>query len=154
MSNKPFSEREFEDLLDRHGADLAHWPQRDQGPAKTLLEDSPTAQALLADARQLQAALQTLPAPTTPVGLHGRIVANAQPRLAWLDWLTTNAWRPASLACVPLLLGFVLGSGVAEDTADLEDSVLVAFADADFADYELPTGVGGDDGAEGVGDER
>ena len=154
MSNKPFSERELEDLLDRHGVDPKHWPQRDQEPATRLLENSPTAQALLADARQLQAALQTLPTPTTPVGLHGRIVANAQPRLAWLDWLTTNAWRPASLACVPLLLGFVLGSGVAEDTADLEDSVLVAFTDADFADYELPTGVGGDDGAEGVGDER
>ena len=135
-----FSERDFEDLLDRHGADSTHWPSRHQLPAALLLDRSPMARALLDDARRLHAALQALPTPTTPPGLHARIVANAQPRPGWLDWLTTSAWRPASLACVPLLLGFVVGSGVADDTTDLEESVLVAFADADFADYELPAG--------------
>ena len=43
-------------------------------------------------------------------------------------------WRPVGAACVPLALGFALGLGGAEDTADLEDSVLVAFDVApDFA---------------------
>lgn len=137
-----FGDRDLEDLLDRHGADSTRWPSRYQLPAALLLERSATARSLLDDARLLQDALQALPTPTTPPGLYARIVANAQPRPGWLDWLTTSAWRPASLACLPLLLGFVIGSGLADDTTDLEDSVLVAFADADFEDYELPAGAG------------
>ena len=137
MNDRLFTERDFENLLDRFGTDLAGWPADDRLAATTLLRRSATARALLAEARQLQTAFDALPTPTLPAGLRARIVANAQRRPSWLDWLTTNTWRPASLACIPLLLGFAIGTGFADDTADLEDSVLVAFSDPTFADFQV-----------------
>ena len=124
----------FEEALDRYGADLKRWPDDLRAGAEALLASSPQAQALLAEAVELDAALGVAFAvPPVPAGLATRIKARAERRDVWLEWLTAlvmRPWRPAGLACLPLLLGFAVGLGAAEDTADLEDSVLVAFSDA------------------------
>ena len=144
----PFTEADFERLLDRHGAKPDHWPDAERGRAATLLERSPEAQALLAEAQRLDDALDAWGRAPHPFGLATRIVANAQARPfdladAVFAWLTTKLWRTASVACAPLLLGFAFGATVsgAEDPATfaaLEESALVAFADDALADFALP----------------
>ena len=133
----PFGNIELDELLNRHGAEPSGWPAEARPRAQALLRDSASAQALLAEAKQLESALSAMPTPPVPLGLRTRIVANATPQDAWLQWLTTKLWRPASLACLPLLLGVALGANVADDTEDLEDSVLVAFSASAFADDAL-----------------
>lgn len=151
----PFTEADFEALLDRHGAKRERWPQTERALAATLLAASPAAQRLLAEAQALEDALDVWGRAPQPFGLATRIVANARahPFDPWREWWTTKLWRTASAACVPLLVGFVFGSTVAsadfglEDPAldALEESVLVAFHDDALADFALP-GEGGENG--------
>lgn len=130
----------FEAMLDRHGGDEARWPSALREQAERLLASSPEAQTVLRDAKQLDAALaEALAAPSPALGLGTRIVANAQPRDAWLDWLASRLWRPVSLACAPLLIGFATGTfTMLESGVDmLEENALMAFT-TDLADDELP----------------
>ena len=133
----PFGNIELDELLNRHGADPNGWPAEARPRAQALLRNSASAQALLAEAKRLERALDAMPTPPLPLGLRTRIIANATPQDAWLQWLTTKLWRPASLACLPLLLGIGFGANVADDTEDLEDSVLVAFSAGAFVDDAL-----------------
>ena len=142
MVEQPLGEQEFEDLLDRHGADSSAWPAAAQRPAAALLAASATARANLDDARLLDAALDDALAPVpTPLGLRTRIVARAERAGAGVNWWSA-AWRPLGVACAPLLLGFGLGVAFGldglEDAAELEARVLLAFSASDFADLELP----------------
>ncbi|MES1148372.1 MAG: hypothetical protein ABUL53_04245, partial [Bradyrhizobium guangdongense] len=52
---------EFEDLIDRLGEDVSRWPDDRRLPAEQLLSQSSEAQALLAQARELRAALAAPP---------------------------------------------------------------------------------------------
>ena len=129
----------FEAILDRHGGDEARWPSALRERAEGLLASSPEAQAALRDAKQLDATLaEALAAPSPAMGLGTRIVANAQPRDAWLDWLASRLWRPVSLACAPLLVGFATGAFTMLESGveALEENALVAFT-TDLADDEL-----------------
>ena len=138
--NTIFDEHDFEALLDRHGSEAANWPAESRAHALELLESSTEAQQLLAEARLLDETLdELLPGATVPLGLGTRIVANAPHRDPWLQWLAVRLWRPAVLACLPLAVGFAVGNTFADDAADLEDQVLVAFADAGtFEAFALP----------------
>ena len=136
------SERDFEHLLDTHGADSSVWPAAAQRPAAALLASSSSARANLDGARLLDAALDRALAPVpAPLGLRSRIVARAQRAGAGRHWWNA-AWRPLGVACAPLALGFALGVAFGldglEDAADLEARVLLAFSASDFADLELP----------------
>ena len=76
MSNAPFDESDFENLLDRQGADPARWPAAERTRANALLQASPQAQALLAEAQQLGEALdQAFPPMPAPASLESRILA-------------------------------------------------------------------------------
>ena len=135
-----FNEHNFAALLDRHGSDAANWATENRAHALKLLESSTEAQQLLAEARLLDETLdELLPGTAVPFGLGTRIVANAPHRDPWLQWLAVRLWRPAALACLPLAVGFAVGNTFADDDADLEDQVLVAFADAStFEAFALP----------------
>ena len=133
----PLQNADLDELLSRHGAKPSRWPAEVRAPAEALLRNSASARALAAEAERLERALHAMPTPPVPIGLRTRILANATLADAWLQWLTTSLWRPASLACLPLLLGIALGANVAGDTGDLEDRVLVAFSAGAFADGAL-----------------
>ena len=76
MSNAPFDESDFENLLDRQGADPARWPAAERTRANALLQASPQAQALLAEAQQLAEALdQAFPPMPAPASLESHILA-------------------------------------------------------------------------------
>ena len=137
----------LEDALDRHGPDVDRWPDAHAAEARSLVESSARARDLLAEARELDAALlDVLSNVPAPLGLKTRILANLPEREAWLEWFGVKAWRPVGLALVPLLVGFSVGVNVAavgSDTAeyaeDTENDVLLALFDPDeLARFELP----------------
>ncbi|MDE0177930.1 MAG: hypothetical protein OXP36_04975 [Gammaproteobacteria bacterium] len=133
----------FEQMLDRHGADLKRWPDILAAEAKDLVERSARARGLLVEARDLESALdEALPVIAAPLGLHTRVLANLPEREAWFEWLTVRTWRPVALALVPLAVGFGVGLNVAqggEALGDAEYDVLLALFDPDeLARYELP----------------
>ena len=133
----------FEDCLDRFGPDLDRWPDHHAG-ARTLLERSAPARALLAEARALDAVLDDLlPSVGAPLGLRARLVANLPSRRPWFEWLTIAIWRPAALALVPLVVGFGVGLNVAEGAdpaagAAEEDMLLALFDPDELERFELP----------------
>jgi len=67
---------EFEDLIDRLGEDMSHWPDGQRVAAEELLASSREAQALLEEARTLRQALARPPG-RAPAGLVDRIVSAA-----------------------------------------------------------------------------
>ena len=124
----------FDALLGRHGADSRQWPANLRASALAFVARTAEAQQLLEEQKHLEQALEAhWPSVETPLGLRTRILANATNRDSWLEWLTVKLWRPALLACLPLALGIAVGANVADDAADLEDQLLIAFADADQA---------------------
>ena len=135
-SREPLTPEAFEALLDRYGSAIERFPAPLRAQAQALLDTSPAARALLAEAAELDATLAAaLHAPPLPPGLGTRIKAQAPAtpvRNAWLDWLAAAAWRPAALACLPLLLGIGLGIHLATavDTGAAPQQELAAFADA------------------------
>lgn len=137
-------ENTFEDALDRLGPDLDRWPDDLAAAAGILLGQSARAGELIAEARELDAALDDLlPAVEAPLGLKTRVLANLPEREAWLEWLTRAVWRPAALALVPLVVGFGVGlnaaHGAAADDDVVEEDVLLALFDPDeLARFELP----------------
>jgi len=102
---------EFEDSLDRWGCDLENWPESIAEPARGLLEQSRTAQALLEHAQDLDALLADLPEHHAAAGLKTRIISDlpADPWQPFRDFLRGSLWRPALVASLPLLAGFAVG---------------------------------------------
>ena len=147
QDKEPLAVAELVALLDRHGARPTHWPPGLRPRAEALLAASADARAALRTAQRLDEALDAvLAAPPAAPALATRIVARAPQRDAWLDWLASRLWRPVSLACAPLLLGFAAGAVAQPESlgldavldAALEDRALAAF-ETDLADYELPS---------------
>lgn len=116
---KPTAE-EFADLLDSYGADPSRWPPLLRANADQI-QDDPQLQVLWQQARDVDALLDgyTLPA---FAGLEQRLLQQMRdvpPRRGLdrlLDWLLPEAsalssvwFRPVMLACLPLLLGLVMG---------------------------------------------
>ncbi len=113
--------QDFGDVLDRYGADSAAWPAEHRDLCLTLLEQDLEAQQLLRQHQQLANALDQLVVPPMP-GLAERILNQPLPvrTPSWLDqtfdWLfpvkifSTQIWRPALAACLPLVIGIVVGN--------------------------------------------
>ncbi len=130
---------DFENALDRHGAELDRWPAPLVHQARELLEASAPARRLLEEARQLEAVLDEILADVpTPTGLKTRVIANLPSVEPWLQWWTAKAWRPVALALVPLAVGFGVGMNVAgsldEDTAAGDEDMLLVLFDPDELD--------------------
>ena len=130
---------DFENALDRHGAELDRWPAPLAPQARELLEASAPARRLLEEARRLEAVLDEILADVpAPLGLKTRVLANLPSAEPWLQWWTAKPWRPAALALVPLVVGFGVGMNVAgsldEDTAAGDEDMLLVLFDPDELD--------------------
>ena len=119
------NERIFNDLLDRHGADLSQWPSDLVGEAQNLLERSPSAQRSRAAAEIMERAARDLAQTEPPVGLQSRILARASEPDVWermADWFRAALWRPLIAGTLPVLMGFLIGVQNPNDT----DTALLA----------------------------
>ncbi|HEX7037660.1 MAG TPA: hypothetical protein VF210_17960 [Pseudomonadales bacterium] len=135
---------EFEQALDRWGADLERWPAREAEAARALLATDPQARRALDAARAVDAhlaALRTHRAPShlaARIGTRVRAAAAPPDRLERLfGWLTDRLWRPAVLAMLIAGAGYLTGLSV-NDPADpslTEDVMTLAFSDI-YAELE------------------
>jgi hypothetical protein len=108
-------------LIDAYGGDLQRWPAAERELAERCLDNYPE---LLAELKNAQALDSWLSDSQTPpfAGLEARLLAQPlPPRRAGIlkrvgHWLmadtfagATQWWRPAALACIPLMLGLYVG---------------------------------------------
>ncbi|WP_346908238.1 hypothetical protein [uncultured Roseibium sp.] len=80
---------DFQERVDRHGADLARWSPEDVAPARALLGQSERARQLLREADELSALFKASSQVKAPSGLADRILA----RLSDDDVQSENAFR-------------------------------------------------------------
>ena len=104
----------LQDLADRHGAELSHWPRADASAARILLATSPEARAILARASRLDSLLSIARSHSVTVNLRERLLA-AAPAGGWRELLTSlwpfgPVWRPAAALFGLALAGVFLGS--------------------------------------------
>ncbi|MCP1335885.1 hypothetical protein [Futiania mangrovi] len=104
----------FEDLLDRHGPDLARWPEGTRTAAETLMARDAAAREALAGAQALARMLDTVEVPEPGAALYGRILAEIdaqQPAggnlLGWMRGLWAQGSALAAAAALGLTIGFI-----------------------------------------------
>lgn len=108
---------EFQDLLDMHGTDLAHWPPAAARSARQLLDTDPRARARLAAAQRLASALQdTLRSVHASASLRLRLqrIPSHYPQLTRRPQATAFDLRRwllggAALTATAAALGFIAG---------------------------------------------
>lgn len=155
------TEARFVELAAAYGATLAHWPDDVRPQAKSLLETSLRARAVLEHERILDDALDAWQVPPPSNALMSRILGDAadvsfgqmpkalsaertipEPRKPGLmtrlfgDW----GWRPAGAMTACLAIGFVAGMSGApapiDTTADLASAQEETLMDLAFFDDE------------------
>lgn len=104
----------IQDLADRHGGELSHWPVADAHAARALLATSPEARAVLVRANRLDRVLSTARSHSMTNNLRERLLAGA-PAGGWRElvvslWPFGPVWRPAAALCGLALVGVSLGS--------------------------------------------
>jgi hypothetical protein len=125
---------EFEQALDRWGANLDDWPPELAARGRDRLANDLDARRQLTAARTVDDALLALQPHRAPAHLAMRIAASA-PRQDGLDralnWLTERLWRPAMLALVLAVGGYLAGISVSDplDPTLADDVMSLAFND-------------------------
>ncbi len=153
------TEAEFEDCLNRYGSELSAWPPRLHTSAN-VFAGTAAGQQRIAAHQELETALEEALPAFEPVGLATRITAlvnddagsNTHARSAdtpkLLEWLTGQFWRPATVALLPLMLGYgvaLLAPGELADSTELldgvVDSVQLAGLSSDYLDIVIDADV-------------
>jgi hypothetical protein len=125
--------KRFGELADAYGGDLQRWPAEVRLDAQTLMDDSPEARAMFAEARQLDEALRVASehrdSALFAAGQQEAAVARLRPLVemrigpstasrfgpgAWRAWKSGFAWIPARLVSPGLATGgaFALAVGL------------------------------------------
>lgn len=104
----------IQDLADRHGGELSHWPVAEAGAARALLATSAEARAILVRANRLDRVLSTARGDSVTNNLRERLLAGA-PVGGWREllvslWPFGPVWRPAAALFGLALIGVTLGS--------------------------------------------
>ncbi len=134
---------EFADLLDRFGTDSVAWPSSSRNEAIRYARVSDEGRRLLAESIAFDAMLADSTHVPTAFRLRARILeriaTNESP--VWWTWITDAMWRPALLAILPLVLGFVLGDMTSQLDSDSTDATMfLAFEDLEnFAELNEST---------------
>jgi hypothetical protein len=142
----PMNAARFTALVDAYGARPARWPARERAAAEAFAASDPAAKVLLADASQLDLALDRLPTDEVPAGFGTRIlsaydgtiarraggpfgrIARAIGAIRDAIWPGAPLWQPASAFAVSLAAGVVLGllvPSASVHNADPSDNLLV-----------------------------
>ncbi len=129
----------FETLADAYGGNVARWPAGDRDAAATLMTTDPTwAQAVLARAGDLDAALASYTTPSGSPGLADRIVVTApRPRARWVGWLLPAGMGVglATACAAGVLLGAQLQASAPASGVSEADAFMTAVSDEDMGLY-------------------
>lgn len=133
MTRDGMTAERFEALADAYGGDVARWPGGEREAAAALMAADPAwARAALAEAAELDAALDAFVAPRAAGELAERIAMGApRARPRWRLWITPAGMGAglAAACAAGLMLGAQLGSP--QSTAD----GLMTAADDEFSLY-------------------
>ncbi|MEQ8312725.1 MAG: hypothetical protein RL839_16995 [Gammaproteobacteria bacterium] len=108
------------DILESHGCDSSRWPEGDRQPCLNLIATDSQASALYDQYAALEKQLDHLQAPDFS-GLEQRVLQQELPERTLklsdrlVNWLlpsagNNNYWRPALAACLPLVMGIMVGN--------------------------------------------
>ncbi|MGK0474216.1 MAG: hypothetical protein ACJAR0_004716 [Candidatus Azotimanducaceae bacterium] len=136
---------EFDHLLACYGADFEHWPIEHRSLAKNALESNPEWQTSLLETNVLDNALDQLtPADHHLAALTERILAATVGKQYFLDrlihWLIPGEalWRPALVACLPIIVGLSIGLNVdIDEQYTLEEELSFTGLVADLSTLEI-----------------
>ena len=114
MPKSPMTINRIQDLADRHGPELSHWPRAEASAARAFLATSSEARAVLARAERLDRVLGAARSHSMTVNLRERLLA-AAPAGGWREllrnlWPFGPVWRPAAALLGLALVGVLLGS--------------------------------------------
>jgi len=135
-------------IVDAYGADPARWPPAERAAGEALLADSAAAQALVAEAADLDATLDAVPAPQPTAALRTAILAAAPGRAApsllaqlrdgWRDLFgELGGWRMGgAVLAASLVLGIVSGGLLSEALSSESAPGLLQLAYLDDSDVE------------------
>lgn len=113
LPDAPMDLARLEELADRYGATLAHWPREEACLARLLLAESSSARAVLIRANRLDEVLSQSRTRSVSVQLRSRLIA-AAPECGWRELITSlwpfgPVWRPATALVGIALVGIFLG---------------------------------------------
>lgn len=112
---------EFTKLVEDYGCEPSRWPVGLRQECENFIAGSTEARALINQQQDLDTLMDRLRVPEFP-GLEARVLNQAlPPRSAspvdqFLQWLLPTGsvgkqlWRPAMVACLPLVFGIVIGN--------------------------------------------
>jgi len=133
----------FEMLVERHGGDLANWPNDARAEAEGLLAAAPRAQAVLAEADAVERAVAGAPSLRASPELMARVLADAPHArrggafagMFAAIWPFGPTWRPALALAAALILGVVTGytaplpvSAFGDGSSSADDMVVMAYS--------------------------
>lgn len=127
---------QFNDQLDKHGADLDSWPNEMRTHARELLEHNDEARAALVEDESVSALLASIMRVPESNSLRAKIlrgVLNREGEYGFLDSFVTSVWRMTTVAAVPLIIGLYVGAMQQENYSLLEDELTVMT----FLDYDV-----------------
>lgn len=143
---------QFQELIDRHGADLGRWPDEERAQAEQLIAKSAEAHAMLKRAQQFDVALgRLISKQVADDAAVMRVIArlNARPlprqkvplwRLSarFLEFQLAPAWPRVAALCACAVIGFFVGlTGIDRriDALGKSDQVDAPFLSASGADF-------------------
>ncbi len=109
----------FEQLLQSYGANADRWPIVDHDAALALVQASSDVRRLFDEAAQLDGILDLAVSPEPSAAVAARIVAAAERKPAWREWLAgivmeiwpfAGPWRAAAILASSMFLGLALGT--------------------------------------------
>ncbi|NQV70372.1 MAG: hypothetical protein HQ498_10135 [Pseudohongiella sp.] len=112
---------EFTKIVESYGSEAARWPAEQREQCRTFMASNAAASTLLNQQRELESLLDQITVPEFPT-LESRVLNQQLPKqeasvldraLAWLlpkNSFSQQLWRPAMLACLPLVFGIVIGN--------------------------------------------
>jgi len=142
---------EFTRIVDLYGTKSEHWPDNLHADCQSLVARDPRASALLVQQSQIDGLLAQIEEPSFP-GLQTRVLNQTLPErksglveeiIGWLipqSNSSSQVWRPAVAACIPLVFGIVLanyfsfGVGIEDDGFQYWGDELAMLSLTDYAE--------------------
>lgn len=145
---------EFTKIVAIYGSDTEAWPTVVRDDCKALIADSSEARTLIEQQRELDRLMNQIAAPEFP-DLEARVLNQELPDRSGsaidllMDWLLPQnnfgnmLWRPAMIACLPLVFGILLGNFfsfgvfIAADEYEYWEDELTMLSLTDYSESEF-----------------
>jgi hypothetical protein len=135
----------FTEILEAYGGDPNHWPEDERESALAFKSTNPQAMALVEETIALDQLLESLVVPESD---HAKLAREIQLQVAntsspvdkFIRWLfpeRRSLLRPAAVACLPVILGIMIGyQESSSDELSLEEELALLAVTYQVDDFE------------------